>query len=390
MNDRPLSEPDPFDDLLQQAAWPDADSPRVARLQHEWDQLVSRRNRRHRLALVATLVVVSTTAYFSFRQLDHSTVVTNPAVEPAAPEPISPTDVTPVEPSPRENPSDVFEQQMLAALNRRLEQQHQLRIRQWQQADANPNEATSAGNARRRLTVDELVERQMSQPDQEPSQVVQTWSGAKTTLETQLIRFAQRRDVTAEQRIAAVQLLSTVASRRALPVLMQARRWPPVYETATMAMARLGTPVELRGLVQAETSREVRLNVATELFERGDPDAVAQVLAMTRQPDTSALVRQVARQSNRPPIPTLVAALQSPRVADRDTAALLLSECPHDQVTNVLVQLVLKNVSRREALTALVRRSDAQSTQFVRHAEADLLLNASVRAARAGAESLTN
>jgi len=87
-----------------------------------------------------------------------------------------------------------------------------------------------------------------------------------------------------------------------------------------------------------------------------------------------------ASAEEKPPVDELFAAMSGPKVSVRLSAARTLGEMNDPAVSRRLAQMALENVSRREAVVALLASSDFVARNFLAYAERDAALAATVRA----------
>jgi HEAT repeat protein len=97
-----------------------------------------------------------------------------------------------------------------------------------------------------------------------------------------------------------------------------------------------------------------------------------------------------AGDAQHPPLEFLFCALESPRVAQRLAAARALGRVKNPAVARRLGHYVLENVSRHEALVALLARRDRFAADFIEQARDDLRLMAVVEAAEGQLNSFAN
>jgi hypothetical protein len=191
------------------------------------------------------------------------------------------------------------------------------------------------------------------------------------------------------QRVAAIRLLTRIATQRSLPFLIQLRRDPAASRDTTAAIARLADPWTLYRLAKAEPSLEVRRQLMAALLSRGGQRPVALFLGLVQDPTTAPDALQSLGEVTTPPVGTLLRFFDARRVSYRRAAAQVLSRLPDPAISGVLVAMVLRKQHQRESLLALSARHDPLATEFIRRAYNDMALTALVRAAQLRSERVT-
>jgi hypothetical protein len=211
---------------------------------------------------------------------------------------------------------------------------------------------------------------------------------ARPSCEADLLRWLANPAATVESDVAAIRLLALVGSPRSIPPLVQLSRHRAFHGPAVLALARLAGSEAAVQLAVQEPNADLRRRLWAEALRRASPEIVARYLNSVEQGDSAALA--AAGDAQHPPLEFLFCALESPRVAQRLAAARALGRVKNPAVARRLGHYVLENVSRHEALVALLARRDRFAADFIEQARDDLRLMAVVEAAEGQLNSFAN
>ena len=418
---------DDLDALLADAVWPEVDGARVARLSARWDGIVRRRTRQRRWVTGAALIgcLASATALYQFRSADvPPTDARSPAgeqmasylhqplptIDPPAQDlaehaeaPRSLTRSTDEDPAAVAAARAAAEQMVLITLDRRMRRRAE---RPHGKGDAAVEKAIA--EVRTRGVVACTLHATLSATTQVPLGRSVQFAFASALTDAALPNIDQIADrlraggrrheesLTAvirqaggPRRVAAIRLLTRIATQRSLPFLIQLCRDPAASRAATAAIARLADPWTLYRLAKAAPSLEVRRQLMAALLNRGGQRPVALFLGLVQDPTTAPDALQSLGEVTTPPVDTLLQFFAAPRVSYRRAAAQVLGQLPDPAISEALVAMVLRNQHQREALLALSARHDPLATEFIRRAYNDMALTALVRAAQLRSERAT-
>ena len=140
-------------------------------------------------------------------------------------------------------------------------------------------------------------------------------------------------------------------------------RDPNIYEQSIALLYRQRASSTERLATRPEPTSELRMNATADAARPLQNAAGAE-----------------KKDADEPPVDELFAAMSSSKVSVRLSAARTLGEMNDPAVSHRLAQMALENVSRREALVALMASSDTVARTFLAYAERDLTLAATMRA----------
>jgi hypothetical protein len=182
------------------------------------------------------------------------------------------------------------------------------------------------------------------------------------------------------QRLEDVRLLASIATARSLPALVTLVRDPQTRRAAMPAILRLADAPTLAMLARQTPAGDGR-DLLAAMLRRDSRQAVRLLLPLIKDPamlpaaiaalDSVASDSQVRRNLTA----VLIEELQGPRVEDRLAAARALGRFNDPETAARLSEMADRNVSRREALLALI-------WSVPRSASASAALNAARRSAR--------
>jgi hypothetical protein len=330
-------QPDPLDDLLQKAAWPEPRAEQLDRLSRKWRGTVRRRKVRNAAVIAATIVPIAALVWslssWSRRQA------------PAGPQIIAiekPGTLTPSlsqgEREKNESVQVVLEptayEQTLAVLYR-----HQ------------------AGLDRRGVST-EISATASTGP------VMSTIDGFFAQVQPSATGIAKE--------------LTDAATKFEIPL----RDW---YRRSMAAanddlIARNSSTEQLANRARSEYSRQRQRLWIGAILRRGTSVAVSAFLDLAGDPSTETAAFEAAQDADGRTIDKLFAALESNRVPTRQTAARVLGSLNNPNVSQRLAQMALESPGRREALIGLLSSSDPVARKFLAGAQHDAQLAPSIRA----------
>lgn len=210
---------------------------------------------------------------------------------------------------------------------------------------------------------------------------------ARERCEANLLFLLRNPAPTTDTKLAAIRLLALAGSPRSVPSLIDASRQPELHEPALIVLAMLAGQEAAAQLATLEPDATLRRRLWAEALRCAGPDTVGRYLRSVEHGDAAALA--AAGDVRHPPLDALFFALESPRVHLRLAAARVLSRVDNTEVAQRLSRYVLENVSRQEALVALLARRDRYAALFIEQARDDLRLMALVDAAEGQLNSFT-
>jgi hypothetical protein len=318
------SRPDPLDELLAQAKWPEPTAESTQRLASRWDELRCRRIIRWRPVIAGAVAAVGLVA------LGAVLFLTRAAFDVRSEVVLVPTPPTPpVSAAPRAH-AELAGRETTPA--------------DWVMISAADREAATSKRPSQTVTANQAAAAR----------------GARLAV----IVAAADGDVdrnTARQFCAA-------AGAAELPLVLKVSRVPAVRSEALDAISRLADPAQLSELIQRDWSPSQRRQLITALVRRRSPDALQRYLELVndlaRRADALAAMQAMAN----PPVEQLLPLLCGPRADLRLAAAAALGQIDQPQVTRRLIQLAATEHCRREAFLALATSRDDDARRFVQQA----------------------
>ena len=332
-------EPDPLDDFLAQASWPEPSRDSTERLAARWNELSRRRIIPWRtllpiaaaaagllVALGAAIVLTKSAFDRASRSVTIATPPTAPHSLPAA-LPIPPEATTPVgrEPSPAE----------------------------WVLIRAADRRAAAA-------------------PSRPPAPVVPARSSNETTAAARGARLAAFIAAADGQvdRATAKEFCAT-ATPADLPLVLKLSRQPAVRDETVGALCRLADAAQLSQLARADWPSPQRRRFIAALVQRKSPDALQRYLDLVNEPACRADALAAMRSIADPPVDQLLPQLCGLRADLRVAAAAALAQVDRPAVTRRLIALAAADgPCRGNAFLALATSRDDDARRFVQRAAA--------------------
>ena len=145
-------------------------------------------------------------------------------------------------------------------------------------------------------------------------------------------------------------------------------------------IAQRSSVEQLANRARTETSPQRQRQWTAAILRRGTSGAVNTFLDLAGDPSTAAAAFEASREADGHTIDKLFDAMQSSRVATRQTAARVLGSLNNPGVSQRLAQMALESTGRREALIGLLSSSDPVARKFLASAQHDSELAPSIRA----------
>jgi hypothetical protein len=160
------------------------------------------------------------------------------------------------------------------------------------------------------------------------------------------------------------------------------RAWHQRLQVAVndAAEVRKNSVEQLAIRTRAEVSHERQRMWLAAILRRGTSGAVNVFLDLAGDPAIAPAAFEAAKEADSRTIDKLFEALQSRRVATRQTAAQVLGALNRPQVSQRLAQMAMGSLGRHEALIGLLSSSDPVARKFVADAQHDSEIGPSLRA----------
>lgn len=357
MSEEPSQSPDPLDELLQQASWPDPSPAALNRLERTWDAIspARRRNLRPIAAAAAAVVLIAGAGLAIW--LSRPPAPRPAPVVIAQPQPHPVEVVMPVVFAPRApNPLEV------AAI----------------QAESARPPVLPAKKAV--AVIDEALLGLLSDPRGDLSVVA---ADLQRRVSPQILEIELRRQMSDRQnpaRDVAISLLGIVGSPQSVAFLLPLLQESQVRPAALEAICRLSDVSTLSRLIPSAKSDAEKREMVAAMLRRNAAAAMPEFLGLVENVRTRQIALQALDELDQPPMQELMAALSAANVADRFAAARALGHIDGPHTTAQMVSRIEKNISRRECLAALLLSRGKEAKTAVAEARQSPLLDPLVRA----------
>jgi hypothetical protein len=383
--------PDPLDEILRAAVWPEPEPERLARLQRRWRELsaaaLPRRWSAWSAAAVAVaaglLVVIGLWRFLPKPGVEPKQVA--PARVPETPASTRLAETPPAPPPTPDGPGDVDSsvppppRPWPVAWSRPARDYEQLAF--WV--------VTHRGQPAAERTPDDLLERAIQQrlgnPDADPSTAARPLMADPRSYRRRLVQRIEQSE--GPTRTAAIELLGAVGSRESLPLLVELSRDLRTRPAAVGALTRLADSDVLGQVISEESNFELQEELCAALLTRQDSRSLAVYLALVSRRQTTEVALAALDRVESPPVDLLFEYLRSPRYADRLAAAYVLGRLDRPDVSARLIHMARRGANRHEVLAALVASSDLDARDFVAAARKDPLLMGVTLAAESQVQS---
>lgn len=352
MSEEPSQSPDPLDELLQQASWPDPSPAALNRLERTWDAIspARRRNLRPIAAAAAAVVLIAIWLGRSPAPRTVSVVVIQP--QPHRVEVVMPVVFAPRAPNALE----------LAAI----------------QAESARPPVLPAKNAV--AVIDEALLESLRDPHGDLSVLA---ADLQRRVKPQILQVELRRQISDARnpaRASAIRLLGMVGSPQSLSFLLPLLQEPKVSPAAMQAISQLADISTIARLIPSAKDDAEKSQLIAAMLRRNPAAAMSQFLRLVENDQTRQAALQSLDELDHPPMRELMAALSAANVADRIAAARALGHIDGPKTTAELVSRIDKNISRRECLAALILSRGKEAKTAVAEARQSPLLEPLVRA----------
>jgi hypothetical protein len=333
MRDDPPQPADPLDDLLAQARWPQSPQA-LRRLERTWQDIspvrYARRRSWGRLALAAAIMIAMGAGIVIV-------LMRRPVARPVVivvPQPPPTTHVDSDRPTLVASNAPTPLQQLLIA--QELAKPPRLAA----------NQAATA--------VREAIATLGSDPTVEPQPLV---AGLKKKIAPEVLHTLLRqsvRDSVGLDRAAAIRLIASAGNEQAVADLLPLLSEMDTRPEALAAICRLADIPTLQRLLGSASNHLERRQIIAAMLGRDPAAAMPQYLRLVENARSRSDALEALDDLPRPPADELMAALRSPQISVRLAAARALGHIDGPQTTAELVALVSTNISRREAMAALL------------------------------------
>lgn len=381
--------PDPLDDLLKAAAWPEPEPGRVERLRQQWHATSPVRAPKRRLAraaawaalaagLAATLAVVIALGRFLPRPagVPHQTAPSHGRAE-RLPVPDKPGDSILAHDVPEVRPR-AFD---FPAGSREATPYEEFVFRSITRKRPPAADAPEDG------LIERAIDARLDGSEADLNELARPLLAARQTHERALAWRIQESG--GPRLVAAIELLGYVGSRRSAPLLIELSRREATHAPAVRALARLADPQTLGQLAVYETDARLQQALAASLIARRDRRSVAVYLALVSARSTREAAMAALEGVADPPVDLLFEFFDARQQKQRHAAAVVLGRLNDPEIPQRLIRMVAGDVQPREALVALAASSHPEALQFVALAQRDPVWTGSVRAARLQVNALS-
>lgn len=353
-------QPDPLDDLLASARWPDAGEERLERLQTHWAALHDIRPARRvsrvvvRIAAVAAAVLLAVGAAWwaargdndvrSVERIPNDIAKRKPQSWPQTPSPVPGVDESVLAAMPNSRPATALETAVFRAW------QAERRAASWKQ--------------------DAAVERSIAairdvQPldDARLAAVARPLLARRAYSERRLLESVLYFD--GSRREAALKLLAVVGTTRTvrelLPLVENAREKTAVVAT----LLRLAPPENLALLARREQNPQARRAMLAALLSAGDERSVGAFLVCASHGATRGAAVELVASTDALPTATLIAWLKSADAQRSAAAAAVLANARDRAAIESLIALARSPNAPPPALVALVGSRQPAAQSFI-------------------------
>jgi hypothetical protein len=403
---------DPLDEVLRSAAWPEPEPDRLQRLEQRWSRLWVARVRRRRAASVLCLVTIAAGLCAAIRlwpllpggeresrEIAPATPLSEPHEQHAPSEPHVPPSrqVVDRQVAPVEMPHGLVLQQAAEAPSPQLAPAQARKL--VRSRPATPYERLAfRALTRRRLAgpkrpdhavqslVTAAIERRVAEPAADLDELAKPLLDARLESEQALIASLQRSS--GPRQFASIELLGCVGTRQSVPALVALAAFSETHAPSVRALARLADAETIARLAAAERDPALQHELFAALLDAGDLRSVVAYLEFVQKPETRAQALAALDRAAAPPLDALFLLLDSSQQAQRTAAAVVLGRIDRREVSETLIQMVLRDVQRPEALLALAASSRTEASQFVALARRDPTLAGPAGAAQYKLERL--
>jgi HEAT repeat protein len=323
---------DPLNDLLAQAHWPDSPAA-LKRLEQTWDSIspARRAHRRNlwRVAAAAAVLLATSAAMLIMMKRSHvgqrvPLVLVQPrprSVEGTGPEALPGKAPTPLQ---------------RLAIEQELARPPRLPLH------------------RAAATIDQAIAQLSADPAVDPEPLCAKLKGAIAP-DLLLVQLRQRvTNLQGAQRAAAIRLIGISGNEQAVAVLQPLLSESDARQEALDAICQLASLPTLERLLASAQDDSERRKMIAAMLRRDPTEAMPAYLRFVENRRTRSVALEALDDLAQPPVPELMGALRSPQISVRLAAARALGRIDGPRTTAELVALISSNVSRREALAALL------------------------------------
>jgi PBS lyase HEAT-like repeat len=183
------------------------------------------------------------------------------------------------------------------------------------------------------------------------------------------------------ERRASLKLLGEIGSPRVVPDLLRATGDANLHVAAIRALSQIADSATIEQLAHEEPSKELQRVLLAALLGRGDVESLRLYVNNVVSEPMAETALAAAEQTSNPPMDLLFAVLRSPSELERLAAARVLGRIDGPATTERLIGLLEEGTSRQEACVALLTSRGQEAVNFVNSARTNPTLAAALQAA---------
>ena len=340
--------PDPLEEYLKTARWPEPSSLVRNRLEARWESLAHERARsRRRLArwaLAASVVLAAGIGWGGWRLLNRGQSDGPPPAPDRIPSQMADQSETrPIRPAERVvRPPTRYEQLAFEVM---VQRQKQSRVRQ------NPQPLIEA------------LHTVLEQPEADVAELCQPLQRERSAYENLILSSIGRWNL--DEQIAGLRILKELGSPRAILVLEPLSRDPEFRNHAWPVALHLAPAKLLARWAKTGRPEEQKDALGQLLARREDNQALGEFLRLVAHPDVRAPALEIVEADADPPVMALFAFLQQGTKDQRHAAGLVLGRIATPEITKHLLAIAKQQSFPPEVMTAILNTSDEQAAEFL-------------------------
>lgn len=343
--------PDPLDEVLKNARWPEPTGLERNRLEARWESLSrSRFESRRRLArwtLAATVLLclglgVGGWLLFGPNQ-----------PRPQAPNRTLPDLAEKPSPQPKEHIAD---EPLVRTPTRYEELAFVVAIQHHQRAKVNPQVKPLI----------EALNTLLDQPETNVAELCEPLKSQQAAYENLIL--SRLPSWNRAEQLTGLKVLKEIGSDKAIPVLDQLARDPELAIHAWPVARHLASVNKLGEWAKTGTPAQRKDALQTLLSRKEDPKALGMLLHLVALPASRKLAVSVLAADPNPPIELLFVFLKQGTKTERHSAGLVLGQLKNPKVTKELLAMAQKQSFPPEVMLGLLNSSDEGALKFLKQA----------------------